>query len=165
LRVKVIDFGTAFLKQGEGKIDLSTGCGTIDFMAPEILEGKSYDAKCDMWSIGVIAFFLICGLPPFLGVDDKAIARKIFQCDYDFDHENWNEISNEAKEWIKNLIVPESAERFDPDQALDNEWLKECTDPTAKGRRGYKIHPFVLLNIRSCNEPKRLHHVMLNHFS
>lgn len=78
LRVKVIDFGTAFLKQGEGKIDLSTGCGTIDFMAPEILEGKPYDAKCDMWSIGVIAFFLICGLPPFLGVDDKAIARKIF---------------------------------------------------------------------------------------
>ena len=40
-------------------------------MAPEIIEGINYDEKCDLWSIGVIAFILLSGTLPFSGKDDK----------------------------------------------------------------------------------------------
>lgn len=46
---------------------MSTYCGTIDFISPEVLEGKIYDKSTDMWSLGVIAFFMLSGKPPFLG--------------------------------------------------------------------------------------------------
>ena len=68
LRVKLIDFGMAKLVSPKRKIDLNTYCGTIDFIAPEVLDEKmNYDEKCDIWSIGVIAFFLLSGRPPFYG--------------------------------------------------------------------------------------------------
>lgn len=73
LRIKIIDFGNAFM-HSDKKVDLSTNCGTVDFMAPEIIEGTKYDKSCDMWSIGVIAYFLLCGMPPFFAKDDRAIA-------------------------------------------------------------------------------------------
>jgi len=71
LRVKLIDFGMSKLTgQGNKKINLSTYCGTIDFIAPEIFEGTGYDKMCDIWSIGVIAYFMLSGMPPFEGKDD-----------------------------------------------------------------------------------------------
>jgi serine/threonine protein kinase len=71
--------------KGKKKIEMKTYCGTIDFMAPEVIEGESYDSSCDIWSIGVIAYFMLSGTPPFLGVDDKEIKRNICSCNFDFD--------------------------------------------------------------------------------
>lgn len=58
------------LTRGKKKINLKTYCGTIDFIAPEILEGLNYDNSCDWWSVGVIAYILISGTLPFIGKDD-----------------------------------------------------------------------------------------------
>ena len=52
-------------KKGNKKIDLDTYCGTIDFMAPEVLLNQNYDLSCDIWSIGVIAFVMLSGYLPF----------------------------------------------------------------------------------------------------
>ena len=60
-----------------------------------------------MWSIGVIAFFLLAGIPPFLGKDDKEIAYKIMSCDYDFSLMCWKSISKNAKNWIDKMLIPE----------------------------------------------------------
>ena len=92
LRIKLIDFGMSKLINPIKKIDLSTYCGTIDFIAPEVFEGTGYDEKCDIWSIGVIAFFMVSGLPPFLGKDDVEVKSKIITCDYEFADEIWTEI-------------------------------------------------------------------------
>ena len=72
LRVKVIDFGMA-KAVGNKKLNLDTYCGTIDFIAPEIFEGSGYGSECDLWSLGVIAFFMLSGMPPFLGKNDRAV--------------------------------------------------------------------------------------------
>jgi serine/threonine protein kinase len=52
-------------KFGNKKKNLSTYCGTIDFMAPEVLLNENYDISCDIWSIGVIAFVMLSGYLPF----------------------------------------------------------------------------------------------------
>lgn len=71
LRIKLIDFGMSkIINPANKKLNLNTYCGTVDFIAPEIFEGNGYDKKCDIWSIGVIAFFLLSGMPPFDGKDD-----------------------------------------------------------------------------------------------
>jgi serine/threonine protein kinase len=65
INAKLIDFGMSKLTTGSKKINLNTHCGTIDFMAPEVLEGKTYNEMADIWSIGVIAYFMLAGMPPF----------------------------------------------------------------------------------------------------
>lgn len=71
IRVKLIDFGMSkFTQHGDSKINLTTYAGTLDFMAPEILENKDYDLTCDLWSMGVITYFLLAGFPPFMGKDE-----------------------------------------------------------------------------------------------
>lgn len=49
---------------------LTTACGTPGYVAPEILEGKPYGSEVDMWSVGVIAYILFCGYPPFFDEDN-----------------------------------------------------------------------------------------------
>lgn len=80
--MKLIDFGLSKLTESQYKdsngenmksVTLSTFCGTIDFMSPEILEEKEYDLSTDMWSCGVIAYFMLAGEPPFLGKNDKQV--------------------------------------------------------------------------------------------
>ena len=63
--LKIIDFG-ASAKLLEGGEKLTKKIGTPFYVAPEVLAGK-YDEKCDMWSIGVILYILLCGYPPFFG--------------------------------------------------------------------------------------------------
>jgi calcium-dependent protein kinase len=69
--VKLIDFGLAkyFTNKGADTPMMKTRIGTPYYMAPEVLEG-SYDETCDMWSIGVITYCLLCGYPPFNAESD-----------------------------------------------------------------------------------------------
>ena len=123
LKVKLIDFGMSKLTQGNKKINLSTYCGTIDFIAPEVLEGTNYDQKCDIWSIGVIAFFLLSGVPPFMGKDEVEIERNISSCNFGFEKPIWKTISKDAKSWIDKMLELRPADRFSPEKALAHVWL------------------------------------------
>ena len=67
-QVKIIDFGTAV--KFEDGIKLTHDIGTPYYIAPQVLD-KSYTAKCDVWSIGVITYMLLSGQVPFNGVDNK----------------------------------------------------------------------------------------------
>jgi len=96
IRVKIIDFGMSKLTRGKKKINLQTYCGTIDFIAPEILEGNNYDCSCDNWSVGVLAYFILSGQPPFMGRNDIEISSKIMTCDYQMKPELWEPISKDA---------------------------------------------------------------------
>jgi calcium-dependent protein kinase len=73
--VRVIDFGNSALCAKDKK--LSSKFGSVYYVAPEVL-GGSYNEKCDVWSIGVILFLLLCGKPPFNGSTDQIILKKVY---------------------------------------------------------------------------------------
>ena len=66
--LKLVDFGLS--RVVDDGIYLDTKVGTPFYVAPEVLRGK-YNKMCDMWSIGVIAYTLLCGYPPFFGDSNK----------------------------------------------------------------------------------------------
>lgn len=58
---------------------------------------KKYDKACDLWSIGVIMFILLCGYPPFFGNNDAEIFKAVQRVDYRFLSPEWDDVSDEAK--------------------------------------------------------------------
>ncbi len=64
-KIKIADFGFA-TRIPEGSFE-TLQCGSPYYMAPEIVSGNKYGHKVDIWSIGVITYYLLCGYPPFEG--------------------------------------------------------------------------------------------------
>lgn len=124
IRVKMIDFGMSkFTNYGGKKINLTTYAGTLDFMAPEILEGLNYDLTCDIWSMGVITYFMLTGYPPFMGKDDSDLVRRIVTCNYEFEESDWVHLSPDSKKWIQRMLKVKPKQRMDPKVALEHAWL------------------------------------------
>mmetsp|Transcript_3448 Transcript_3448/g.6473 ORF Transcript_3448/g.6473 Transcript_3448/m.6473 type:complete len:737 (+) Transcript_3448:159-2369(+) len=127
LEIKLIDFGLS-MKYGKskGKFDMSVAMtdfvGTIYTMAPEVISG-SYNYKCDLWSIGVMAYMLLSSQIPFSGRDMKSIARKIRWGKYNFSGRRWSKISKKGKDFISSLLVRDASARPTADQALKHPWL------------------------------------------
>jgi calcium-dependent protein kinase len=101
---------------------MKTKAGTPYYISPEVLTGN-YDISCDMWSAGCILYILLCGYPPFYGDDDQEILRMVKRGEFDFDGEEWEDVSNDAKDLIKKLICkPER--RLSAGEALQHTWIR-----------------------------------------
>ena len=83
IEVKLADFG--FSGAFDPKEGLDDCIGTPLFMAPEIIKFKRYNEKVDIWSIGIIAYFLLSGTFPFIGKDKDDILHKILNESINFD--------------------------------------------------------------------------------
>ena len=70
---KLCDFGWATVCTDRR----STYCGTFDYAAPEILEGKDYDLKVDLWCLGILTYELLIAKVPFHNESRKETIRKI----------------------------------------------------------------------------------------
>jgi len=119
--IKIADFG--FSKDfNEDK--LQTSCGSPGYVAPEVLTSESYDKSVDMWSIGVIIYILLCGYPPFYADNAPALFKKIMDVKYDFDDPSWDDVSEDAKDLIRHLLVKNPDERFSAQQCKEHSWIK-----------------------------------------
>ena len=120
--VKIIDFGLG--KMQDIGMKLKTLVGTLLYMPPEVLK-NNYSEKCDIWSMGVILYFLIAGVPPFFGADDFQIKMKINSMKYDkLEGEKWNSTSKEVKDLISHMLVKEE-ERYSAKDVLNHVWIKK----------------------------------------
>eukprot|EP00943_MAST-04B_sp_MAST-4B-sp1_P003108 g3108.t1 len=119
--VKLIDFGLskAYL-EGE---HMRKVAGTSYYMAPEVLRGD-YSEEADMWSFGVVMFMLLSGRCPFGGHTDEQIQANVLRGKYVFKQDAWEGISNEAKDFIKKLLVQDFKKRMTAKEALDHAWMK-----------------------------------------
>lgn len=114
-KITIIDFGTSgIFAQGE-KMDQKYG--TPYYIAPEVLN-NNYDEKCDLWSIGVILYILLCGYPPFNGANDDQIIKRVKQGKYRTDDEEWTNISPEAIDLVNRLLTYNPKERISAMEAL-----------------------------------------------
>jgi calcium-dependent protein kinase len=123
--LQIIDFGLSKI-MATGKLQrMKTRAGTPYYISPEVLMGN-YDVSCDMWSAGCMLYILLCGYPPFYGDDNKEILEMVQKGIFDFDGEEWDEVSSEAKDLIKKLICkPER--RLTAQEALNHKWVKNLT--------------------------------------
>ncbi|NWU40987.1 MAPK2 kinase, partial [Hylia prasina] len=112
--LKLTDFG--FAKETTTHNSLATPCYTPYYVAPEVLGPEKYDKSCDMWSLGVIMYILLCGYPPFYSNHGLAISpgmkKRIRMGQYEFPNPEWSEVSEEAHApplcWQQSMQVPQT---------------------------------------------------------
>jgi len=120
--LKLIDFGLALRIGPQEKA--TEVCGTTSYMAPEVLRG-SYATECDIWSLGVITFFMLSGTLPFPGRNDDEKEERIRSEKLPpLTGKHWTDVSNEAKDFIKMMLVPSPRKRLDGRKALKHPWIK-----------------------------------------
>ena len=95
--------------------------GTPYYIAPEVLSGK-YTEQCDMWSIGVILYVLLCGQPPFNG-KNADILEEVKSGNWSFKGYIWEDISEEAKELVTKLMTKDPKKRITALSALQHPWI------------------------------------------
>ena len=120
--IKLIDFGLSRKVFNDEK--MHTILGTPYYVAPEVLQGE-YDEKCDIWSIGALTYIMLCGDPPFKGNSNHEIFNKILREDVKFSSKKWEEISDDAKNFVKNCLIKIPDKRPNAIQCLNNLWFKD----------------------------------------
>mmetsp|Transcript_21286 Transcript_21286/g.45500 ORF Transcript_21286/g.45500 Transcript_21286/m.45500 type:complete len:588 (-) Transcript_21286:696-2459(-) len=120
--LKLIDFGFSKVLLKNGPLDVS--CGTISYVAPEVLD-RNYGSQCDLWSMGVIVFVMLSGYMPFSGVSDEEIFTNIRAGRYVMKAKRWNEVSPLAINFVKSLLVVEPEYRLTAQAALEHAWITE----------------------------------------
>ncbi|KAG7035771.1 CDPK-related kinase 4, partial [Cucurbita argyrosperma subsp. argyrosperma] len=98
--------------------------GSAYYVAPEVLY-RSYSHEADVWSIGVIAYILLCGGRPFWARTESGIFRSVLRADPNFDDSPWPTISAEAKDFVKRLLNKDHRKRMTAVQALTHPWLRD----------------------------------------
>ncbi|KAG5556003.1 hypothetical protein RHGRI_006588 [Rhododendron griersonianum] len=123
--LKAIDFGLSdYVKPDERLNDI---VGSAYYVAPEVLH-RSYGPEADMWSIGVIAYILLCGSRPFWARSESGIFRAVLKAEPSFDEAPWPSLSSEAVDFVKRLLNKDYRKRLTASQALSHPWLANYHD-------------------------------------
>jgi calcium/calmodulin-dependent protein kinase I len=81
--------------------------GSFGYAAPEVMDRKGHGKPVDMWSMGVITYTLLCGYSPFRSENLRDLLEECSSGSVVFHERYWKEVSNDAKDFILHLIVPE----------------------------------------------------------
>ena len=101
--------------------------GTPYFMAPEVFSGK-YDAKIDIWSLGVLLYQLVSGILPFQGDSIAELTEKIQAAAYQTDDEHFKDVSAECLDLISKLLAKDPNDRPSAVEALKHDWFKKSIE-------------------------------------
>ncbi|XP_050232723.1 CDPK-related protein kinase-like isoform X2 [Mercurialis annua] len=124
-QLKVIDFGLSdFVRPDERLNDI---VGSAYYVAPEVLH-RSYTTEADVWSVGVIAYILLCGSRPFWARTESGIFRAVLKADPNFEEAPWPSLSPEAKDFVKRLLNKDPRKRMSAAQALSHPWIRNHND-------------------------------------
>jgi len=131
--VKIIDFGLSRYTNRIGV--MTTKVGTPNYVAPEVLNG-AYTKKCDIWSIGVITYILLCGYAPFGGDTDNEVLKSVRSGRFHFPKPEWTMISNDAKQFVAALLEYNQFTRLSALEAIKHKWLRQQMKHTSSGLGG-----------------------------
>ncbi|XP_010253754.1 PREDICTED: calcium-dependent protein kinase 13 [Nelumbo nucifera] len=121
--LKAIDFGLSiFFKPGERFSEI---VGSPYYMAPEVLK-RNYGPEIDIWSAGVILYILLCGVPPFWAESEQGVAQAILRGLIDFKRDPWPNISESAKNLVRQMLEPDPKLRLTAKQVLEHPWIQNA---------------------------------------
>lgn len=118
--VKICDFGWC-VQSNETR---NTFCGTLEYMAPEMLQNKGHTYHVDLWALGILLYELIAGNAPFIGKSDNEKRRQILENKILFE----SKFSEEAKTLIRSLLKSEPNERVNINQVLASSWVQKYAE-------------------------------------
>ncbi|KAH8590850.1 kinase-like domain-containing protein [Bisporella sp. PMI_857] len=145
----IADFGLSrIMDEGQFHV-LTTTCGTPGYMAPEIFKKTGHGKPVDLWAIGVITYFLLCGYTPFDRDSNLEEMQAILIADYSFTPiEYWRGVSTSAREFIKRCLTIDPTQRITAHEALSHPFV--AGDQTAaKDGKGSDLLPVVKKNFNA----------------
>lgn len=120
--LKLCDFGLA---EEITMCGLQRVCGSPSFIAPEILEFKSYGLAIDVWSMGILFYLILSSYVPF---DDDDLSEKfdlIMHTDVEFPPPEWEAISTDAKGLIRRMLQKNPKKRLKASQVMYHRWFRK----------------------------------------
>jgi serine/threonine protein kinase len=114
--LKIADFGWSIHSPSSRR---KTLCGTLDYLPPEMIEGKEHDHRVDVWALGVLAYEFIVGVPPFEAEGNTATYRRIIKVDLQFP----SHVSSEARDFVSRLLKRAPADRMRLDMISKHPWV------------------------------------------
>jgi calcium-dependent protein kinase len=131
--IKVIDFGCSrIFKQNLKLLSIKEEddiLGTSLYCSPEVIDNR-YSLKCDEWSCGVLMYILLSGYAPFEGKTEVEIFKKAKRGLFNFYHEGFKNVSENAKDLIKQLLIVETDKRITAENALKHPFFTENFNPS-----------------------------------
>jgi serine/threonine protein kinase len=120
----IADFGLSRIMDEEQFHVLTTTCGTPGYMAPEIFKKTGHGKPVDLWALGVITYFLLCGYTPFDRDSDFEEMQAILNADYSFTPvEYWRGVSEGGKDFIRRCLTIDPAKRMTAHEALQHPFV------------------------------------------
>lgn len=143
---------------------LHEAVGTPYTVAPEIIKG-SYNCKADIWSIGVITYLLLSGESPFGGIygedELQAVRNNILVCHLPFEpKEIWDEISPEAKKFVRRCLTINPQCRPTAREAQQDEWLQKYSIMDVEGSK--VLNSDIVNNLLKFKDYSDMHRVLLD---
>ncbi|KAJ4835692.1 Serine/threonine-protein kinase Aurora-3 [Turnera subulata] len=123
-QLKIADFGWSVQSEKKRR----TMCGTLDYLAPELVEQRTYDYAVDNWTLGILCYEFLYGVPPFEAESQADTFRRIKEIDLNFPPAPL--VSAEAKDLITKLLVKESSQRLSLQKIMEHPWIVKNADPT-----------------------------------
>ena len=139
--VKICDFGVSKrISEDELMID---HCGTPGYISPEIYKNKGYEGfQCDIWSAGVTLYYMLSGNQPFRAYSIKEMEIKVIKGEF----EEIKDISNEANDLIKKMLVVDPEKRIKINEILNHPWLKNEDVENRKNLKLFTDNEKILLS-------------------
>ncbi|XP_068850314.1 myosin light chain kinase family member 4 [Capricornis sumatraensis] len=146
-QIKIIDFGLA--RRYKPREKLKVNFGTPEFLAPEVVNYDFVSFPTDMWSVGVITYMLLSGLSPFLGDDNAETLNNILACRWDLEDQEFQDVSEEAREFISKLLIKEKSWRISASEALKHPWLADHKLHSRLSTQHNRVYTDLPLPVRS----------------
>ncbi|XP_019269075.1 aurora kinase B isoform X4 [Panthera pardus] len=115
--LKIADFGWSVHAPS---LRRKTMCGTLDYLPPEMIEGRTHNEKVDLWCIGVLCYELLVGNPPFESASHNETYRRIVKVDLKFPPS----VPTGAQDLISKLLKHNPSERLPLAQVSAHPWVR-----------------------------------------
>lgn len=126
--IRIVDFGLAIIVDSHKKI--TSECGTPFYVAPEVFTPRKngYNYKCDIWSLGVIMYIMLSGIPPFYAESNYDVLIKSRTQEVDFPPDYFTNVSQDAIELIKLMLIKNPSDRPEIETLLKHEFFSGMVD-------------------------------------